>query len=387
MTKRLIITEENLKKFFGPDEPIMYFNSSIALTNGIGSNNFSNKVVTQVDKFTHNLFVYIDEEKRNSGTNYKYLLFDKNLVTEVELEDLTNLVKPILDKFMPNRYHIINQNIYLYYPEFTITNDIGETNVIRDLVVEIKTKEDQIKGISGNRYTFSEEELDHRYRHSHLPLRRDDEFSNFCLGGGSDVKAFVDKLGTSCTADQFELLLAQLDHYLVWESRAGKPHISISTFYTVGNVDTDMLLPQDLVNELAVKFINNLNPNWLNKFDDGWFFDPAMVESEVYKLELKLVDESYIQYCYNFDPTTNRYVKDTTTEQDRVRELPELTELSKTLVKKFNITPRITKNPKRFTTNSTIKRLSPQDLGRVFNQINDLLKSNEYVNGEAEITA
>lgn len=388
MTQKLVITKEKLSQFLG-SSPLQYFTDRLVLADAVRTYELPDTIPLRLSPdyipLTDNLLPYIDLNRQAAGKSYKYCILDKNFVEVITVEDLTDWVKPILDKFMPNRYYIKDKAIYLYYPEFTITNDIGESNVVRDLVVRVDTNEDKVVGIKGNRYTFSKEELQHKYRHSHLPTRSYDEFSDFCLGGGSYVKSFVDKLNISCNPDQFELLLAQLDQYLVWESRAGKPHISISKFYTTQDELTEPLLPTDKITELAYKFIERINPLWLTRTaNTTWFFDPAVYETELWVIENEVVNQSYDEYCYNYDLSTNQYVG--SSNDSNLYQLPELTEESKEVVKKFNITPRITENPVRFINTNLVRRLDKEDLSNIFNKINDLLEQAQYQNGTIEVT-
>lgn len=387
MTKKLIITKENLRRFLG-SLGLRYFNSNFSFVDTLKTAELSNISLTKFDTYslTETLKFYIDTDRHNAGKTHKFILLDEAFITEIEVEDLIDQVKSVLDKFMPGRYFIDEKNIYLHYPEFEITNDIGETHIIKDLVVLIETLENKIVSIKGNRYTYTKKELLYNYRHSHLPKRSYDEFNLFCLGGGSPVARFVDQLKRSCSTDQFELLLAQLDQYLIWESRAGNPHISISVFYTINETRTPQKLDNTLVEKIATTFLQHIQPAWLTLIDDNhYFFDPAGFEDVVYNLELEITRGLVDTYGYGYDTTTNRYVNHND-DTPYVR-LPEFGDVSKKVMKAFNIKPSIVEDTIKFSNTNIIKRLGTEDLHNIFNKINNLLKLAVYKNGAIEVTA
>jgi len=367
-----------------PSGNVSYFQDDDLSTNGTINLSYRGGEKYQISKYRalnlpYFVELYTDIERKNEGSRYKYFFLDSNLVEQVEVLGVKELAEKVLRSWMPNRYYFHNDNeLYLYYPEFTITNDIGESNIIRDLVVQLQFTEDKFIGLKGNRYTFSRKELSCNYRHSHLPARSSSEFSSFCLGGGSEFANYFNKLKVNCSKEEeIEIFLAALEQYLVWESREGKPHISISRLYTNEGASTYHRLNNANIEKLANEFLVHIKPEWLVETGTSFVVDPGLFEKECYGIEKLIVDERYAQYCFDYDEFTNQYVNGETTIRDV--SLPSTSVLDETLIRYFGIQPRITEDNLQLDKTNIVKRLGQEDLSKIFDKINSIIQNNQYV--------
>jgi len=314
--------------------------------------------------------------KISRSTEYKFIFLPPSLVEEMEVPGATDIVKPVLDSFMKDRYLILDNVIYLYYPEFIIKNSIGEEHKITDLVIAIETNEDAVNPeIRGKRFSLSQKEVEVKYRHSHLP-KEGSTFQKFCFGGGSSVLNYLTRLkDKTITEADFEVLLATLENYLVWESREGTPHIYLSTLYTVpATEDFRAHLPFSLVKKAALWLLNhpvieqqvqfvggmlqiNNNPNTLDKF---------------YALELQMIQELQLDSaCMDYDPVMCTYLKTTNSNSSSVREVLaaiNATPIDSAIINYFKITPRVYEG-NEVNKSQIVRRLSPTDFNKILDRL------------------
>ena len=199
---------------------------------------------------------------------------DKDVIASLDkrIEEMV----PLLSEIYPNNWHIYRNQDYIKlnpflrkvifetgdednfvtthhtiiairFPEITITNSKGHSNVIKDLFVfmymYIKTKPTDknpctlvfSSNIKGIRSTLREEEFVSNYIHSHLPRSRGNDYGKpwapsistggFCVGGGTETSSALADLTYRFDILQFELFLYQLSTYVRHESLGGGPYI------------------------------------------------------------------------------------------------------------------------------------------------------------------
>ena len=160
---------------------------------------------------------------------------------------------PFLNKVITDdEYHTNHTIIAIRFPEITITNTRGHSNVIKDLFVFMsmciyKGSAPESEAIilfdsrmCGTRATLREEEFNSNYIHSHLPRRASSgsvekpytsnvNVSHFCLGGGTETSAALADLNYNFDILKFELFLYQLSTYVTHESLGGGPYIRMDS--------------------------------------------------------------------------------------------------------------------------------------------------------------
>jgi hypothetical protein len=160
---------------------------------------------------------------------------------------------PLLNKIISSEDHYTNHTIIaIRFPEITITNTKGHSNVIKDLFVFMymsvydNTETDDMATIMfaskmwGTRATLREEEFNSNYIHSHLPRRStyssvekpytcNVSINNFCLGGGTETSSALADLNYNFDILNFELFLYQLSTYVEHESLGGGPYMRMDT--------------------------------------------------------------------------------------------------------------------------------------------------------------
>ena len=132
-----------------------------------------------------------------------------------------------------NKRELLNTcNIYIRFPQVTITNGGSSSHLIKDLWVKFKANEKfAISGLSGVRSTLSYEEAMVGYHHSHLPSckatsSKPPSFVSFCTGQGEILQVMKVLSLDGFDPINFTLFCLHLQNFVVWESKAGVPHIS-----------------------------------------------------------------------------------------------------------------------------------------------------------------
>jgi hypothetical protein len=337
---------------------------------------------------------------------YRFLYLPHEYVKVEEVPGIVESLKPVLDKFMPGRWMTVmaaesdieagSEYLYLYYPEFTISNSLGETHIIRDMVVQLTFNEAGIKPeLKGKRFSFTKQELGLGYSHSHLHVSQAQStaFSTFCLGDSSHLKQYLNKLSKGCTPDQFEVLLVQIEQFLIWESIEGRPYISISTMFTNSVAITDPRLTQNVRIGLAAKFMEKLTPDLLFSLDDyHYVLNPGNKAKELFEIEKEVTKQAFVDGVLAFDKLYDFDTENGTYEADanrfRGQTLPAQVRSANFLpiLSELKIAPHLYENAALAQRASVIKRLGQQDLLAIFNTVNELLTNSQKLNGQNSIS-
>lgn len=155
------------------------------------------------------------------------------------------------------RIHKIHYTITIHFPEFVISNTDKKSHLIKDLYVQFyltgdlkltKSIDTRITScfLTGLRTTFTPEEYNSNYAHSHL-LGIHLYFAKFCTGNGTPINQIISKLSTGYKKVDFNIFLQTIKIYVKHESLDGVPHKYISNIGTqssalpVINIDPDKI--------------------------------------------------------------------------------------------------------------------------------------------------
>lgn len=303
--------------------------------------------------------------------------------------------QPILDKYLPNRWYWKNSTLYLYYPELTLKNSYGLEHTIYDMVIRLGV--DGMNGyvdsaLLGKRYSFSEAELRSRYSHSHLEklsLDEDDvltnRFKRFCIGtSDTPFGKLMNSLQKRNSVVEFEMLIVQIEEYLKWESKEGKPHVHMDTINDTQEVeDPYREISSSLVHKISIFLLEELQKPELREhlvdYNGSYILDNAISPKafmenvefkiiEMFKTELMSDGDAVL----NWDNRTGKYISCVIDNTEM--ELPYTTDDQLTeneILSKFNITPRIIKSDGQKTNSTVIPRLSPKVLQQILNNVNN----------------
>lgn len=178
-------------------------------------------------------------------------MFNKKYFFRNGTEDSLPIIKKLIELLDSNfgdkwcfHFYTVDDfpDIWIHFPEFTITNSNGNSHNIKDLFVVLKTdiSEGSIKiknhAIQGFRTSLTDKEYISKYQHSHL-YPTGDYFtcfqyglipeSSFCLGTSEigDLLQIIN--GEPFDEGVFELFLILLRDVFKWESLEGHPYISM----------------------------------------------------------------------------------------------------------------------------------------------------------------
>lgn len=119
-------------------------------------------------------------------------------------------------------------DILIYYPEVTVTNENGQSHEIKDLFVKVPVNGygHLVSGISLNRATYTLDEFNANYLHSHISAIPVDDFEEFqtpCLGSGP-IRYTISDLMLGNYSDRWMILAVQIDKLVHVESLQGGPY-------------------------------------------------------------------------------------------------------------------------------------------------------------------
>ena len=118
--------------------------------------------------------------------------------------------------------------ILVHFPEVTVTNEIDQRIVVKDLYVKVEVLfNGTISGTFGiNRATYPSLHWTSDYMHSHVPGINYSEPTHFlgpCLGSGP-IRDTIASLNHECDYDLWGLFCLELDKYVQVESLEGVPY-------------------------------------------------------------------------------------------------------------------------------------------------------------------
>lgn len=350
----------------------------------------------------------VSEHLHNQGISSVYAIVPAHLITSKEYPHAIEVYTPLLNRYFKDRWHYDEDeyNLYLHYPELTITNTLGLSHTIYDLVVRIYiTPEGEVQDLMGKRYSFSKIEITKSYNHSHLP-RRTNTFEYFCLGKDTPFAKLKNSL-ESVNSEQFGMFLLSLTSYLQWESIEGNPYISIvdlkpttqNVFIrSVGSSNSDSYRVLTKVSKIFLSKLIEDKPLLItNKSYDPVLvstsealqfeleFFNGFIQSQLTPFEISILDLFLEQYNIN---EASYFCEQ---KDDEVRcELPSIEPFEQALLNTLKINRRIVSTAPN-NLNKARKRLTPKALIFLIRTVNFYLQQsttiiNEYCNNNASIT-
>lgn len=151
--------------------------------------------------------------------------------------------------------------VILHFPKFKITNGI-DIHEIHDMFVQCKYGQSWIEG---RRSSFTLQELQSNYAHSHLARGHTLQgFESFCVGNGPINFSIMknSQLREIITVDEILYFIAEIQTYLKWQSDRGGPYRRISGLYTDIQSTNNRLdyTRKNLVDFLRLEDIDYTNP-------------------------------------------------------------------------------------------------------------------------------
>lgn len=132
--------------------------------------------------------------------------------------------------------------LYVFFPEITITNSAGFSHDIKELYVRfditLKINSNRVTtelNMYGRRGTISDYEFVSDYGHSHFS-GLGMSWSHFCLGS-SDFGMILQSMRLDSKASDWELMLLSLENYVSWESLEGGPYRRMQNISIDRNID------------------------------------------------------------------------------------------------------------------------------------------------------
>lgn len=320
------------------------------------------------------------KHQENSTGNF---IIPKELVKTGSVPDYKEIFTPLLEKYHPNNWMIYNDGIYINYPKLEITNSLGIRHTIYDLLVRIliRTTGGQFMHdeFRGTRLSLTNKERAKGYRHSHLTTSSSNEIvlTRFCLGSGhfaNIINEFYNK--TVVTAEEFETFLIALKAYVEWESIEGKPHISIRTLseFTTEisrhrpppyqQVATQLLLQEILLQEAPETFFNTYG-KLITKSHEAFL----KIEEKV-ATELETTGQCSDTDIVYWDKVTCQYVQLQQVSEGGYSPPRVVTEDIQKFIELNKITPRMIEDEQVSQPTCFIKRLHPNYLANILNNIN-----------------
>lgn len=235
---------------------------------------------------------YIDSE------NLPYSEYCLKDLTVAQQEEVLNL---LIKTGNIDILGVFNLQITIYYPEVTVTNEYNESIDIYDTYVRfyINYYGNFIgyEGINMNRTTYTENQWNSRYIHSHArPLDRSDiaKFMPCCLGTGP-IKETMSYLSDYNDEYHWKLFCIELDNYIRTESVSGGPYIRMNSVNSFTGEFSDIFE----INEFV----------YVNKRGSIFSLIPDCSDANLHLTYLK----EFIRYILNSKKLKFKYINDSYT--------------------------------------------------------------------------
>jgi len=166
-------------------------------------------------------------------------------------------IKECAEQFFEN-VSVTPNNVYIYFPELTITNEYDLSIDIKGFIVRFQYMIQMdntvlIDRIQGLRTEMNLIQFLGKYNHSHLPRYHINEFGNFCLGSATPIREM-----TQNPITDLDMLFATINSYVRNESVEGVPHIKMDTVMDLGSVLRKILRSKDPKVKHIVRFAKRL---------------------------------------------------------------------------------------------------------------------------------
>ena len=180
----------------------------------------------------------------------------------------TYVEKDILFKREDNTYGITNSFlsyiaeekfiIMIHYPTLTITNEFDKSHTANNVYVIVYVNYEGMGGnFTINKSTYTREEFNRRYIHSHVPsfsINHMEDFKNPCLGSGP-IRRTISLLQIDADMDLWQLYIVELDNYMQTESIKGIPYIKLESLESNGTRQKQQLERYDVLSSTGDSYI------------------------------------------------------------------------------------------------------------------------------------
>jgi len=320
-------------------------------------------------------------------------LVPKELIRTKMVEEAIDLFTPVLNAMHPDKWFWQDRSLYICYPELTITNSLGLTHKMYDLVVklDVNPATGNIQPtIYGSKFSFTKTELKHGYVHSHLYTKKYNFSSSFCLGTNTPFANFIVNLNKTNTVEEFEFFLVQLRAYLEWESIEGKPHFSIRKFSEQEETAeglTNSRLSHYPVTNIASFIISKIkaDPSLIYQAGNYFIFDPGVNSAEGYALDREIADTFLVPaQCVQYSESRKAYVQSASHDDYGFTLLPaDVTSLGYSALRKsLGIIPRIVVEEQQIIEEETVSRVPVNIWEMLVRKVNEVLLNNLNKNAQ-----
>lgn len=186
--------------------------------------------------------------------------------------------------------------ITVYYPEITVTNEHGLSHTITDVYVEADFP---VFNIYLGRTSYTQDEINSGYIHSHVPPNNFDQLQNFCTGNSQTaVNQLEWKIKQASkenlSAEAFSLLIQsyiiEIERMIKTESLEGGPYIKMSNIEKHTNSQPLFITPTK-----------------------GSYLIPKLVDFIDYYCSLRLDNFYYDGKCWQMEGTDADFINRVTT--------------------------------------------------------------------------
>jgi len=184
---------------------------------------------------------------------FEYLMINAGVIEDCKIFSTRNDFNPVTEHthFSFNYIKITSYlQVTLYFPKFTIKNQMNKSKIIKDFFVKFYIDKDGKilnSSFEASRSTYTNNELVAGYRHSHLPRVFGDKnnpvwlnFQTMCLGYNNQIHVSMALLEDAVKkkeniSDFFELFVRNIVSVIEYESIEGTPYIRMSAIDDVAN--------------------------------------------------------------------------------------------------------------------------------------------------------
>lgn len=204
------------------------------------------------------------------------------------------------DNFRPNGSTHSNR-LTIYFPEILIKNSKGREHLIKDFYISLFFDNNFkiFSNIYGRRATYSLEEYEVHYGHSHLG-RDNHNWTKMCLGDDTPLATLMYHLAStsnSFSEENLMKLLLLIQGYIGWESLEGGPHVKMQDISSKkGTIQTSFYdhTKQNVCDNIKVNLTNiKLIPNSINYSKINNFYS--------FKINKDLFEESLMSIIDTFE--------------------------------------------------------------------------------------
>tara|TARA_R100001463_G_scaffold26997_6_gene62847 strand:- start:1286 stop:2194 length:909 start_codon:yes stop_codon:yes gene_type:complete len=159
----------------------------------------------------------------------------------------SNTIKVAAEQFF-DHVEVTEEDIFIYFPELTITNELDLSIDIKGLLIEINyVIEDSnlsIICLKGGRTEYNLCQFVAGYSHSHLPVGNRTAMRNFCLGSSTPIANII---SNGEVVEDLDYFFGLVNAFVRNESISGVPHIKLEMALDIGRAVSNLLRPPSIM--------------------------------------------------------------------------------------------------------------------------------------------